>query len=86
MGEPNAMKATSIIGWVDGQYGSYPQARYVWASLITWPWVLVLLFRWHPIAVAMAALWTVFWTGLYGWRAANWLQKPDKRWQRRRKQ
>jgi hypothetical protein len=85
MGERKAMNGATIIGWIDRQYDSYPKAKYAWASLVILPWLLVLLLDWHPAPIAVASLWSIFWTALYAWRAAIWIQKLDKRWERRRK-
>lgn len=79
------MKGASIITWVNREWDNYPNALYMWALIVSGAWLLVLLLDRDPIAIAIALFWTVFWTGLFGWRMAGWLRKLDKRWQRGRK-
>ena len=77
----------AIISWIDRQYasaGGY-NANCALGLLISVPWFFALLLDKHAVAVILAMLWSVVWSALFVWRAGPWLQKLEKRWQRKRR-
>lgn len=81
------MLGASLISWIDRQYdsaGAY-NAKYALLLIAGSPWLLVLFLGKPSLAVAFAAAWSIFWTGLFLSRAGPWLQMLNERWQKRRR-
>ena len=75
----------SLISWIDRQYDSAGawNAKYALLLIVGSPWLLVLLLKKPIIAVTLAAAWSIFWTGLFLWRAGPWLKRLDRKWEKR---
>ena len=77
----------SLLRWIDRQYdspGGYI-AKYALLVIAGSPWLCLLLFGMPTAAVAFAAAWSIFWTGLFLWRAGPWLKRLGRKWEKRRR-
>jgi hypothetical protein len=78
--------AAAVINWIDPQFdstGGY-NVKGALGLLITIAWLIVLLLDRHVVAVILAAVWSLTWTGLFLWRAGPWLRSMDERWRKNR--
>jgi hypothetical protein len=82
-----AVMGASLISWIDRQYDSAGGYRAKSALLLIAgsPWLIVLLLGKPIVGVTVAAAWSIFWTGLFLWRAGPWLKRLDRKWDKRRR-
>lgn len=77
----------SLINWIDRQYDSPGgwNARGALGLIALAPWLVIALMGNPIVGVILAGAWSISWTALFIWRAATWLRKLDRKWERRKR-